>query len=53
MNVYTFFCLDPDGKAVPALHVVAKGFASAVSIALGNGVTDFVNVSKGPEVIVE
>lgn len=53
MKIYSFLASDNDGQVKPVLHVVAKGFASAVAIAMANDVTEFVSVNVGPEVLVE
>lgn len=56
MKIYTFIfpsadMLD-DGKNVPTTkHLVAKDFSDAISVATEKGLSGFVQISEGPEVV--
>lgn len=57
MKIYTFIfpsvdMPDSEGKNLPVTkHLVAKDFSDAIAVASEKGLSGFVQVSEGPEVV--
>lgn len=57
MKIYTFIfpsvdMTDDQAKNVPATkHLVAKDFSDAIAVATEKGLSGYVQISEGPEVV--